>query len=89
MYIKSFKINEVNINVKLLFTKSEAIAICKKDKNEVREVFLQHLAEKLMEIEDVSKIVGDDHIPFPEKKEVSNVLSATNLLGDENEPSNT
>ena len=65
MYIKAFKANEVNINVKLLLTKSESIAICTKGKNKVRKALLQHIAQKLMDIEDVSKVVGDNHIPFP------------------------
>lgn len=67
MFIKSFKINEVNINTKLLLSKSEAIAVCTKGKHKVRKALLQHIAKSLMEVEDVSKVVGDNHIQFPKE----------------------
>lgn len=88
MYIKAFKINEVNINVKLLFTKSEAIALCKKGKHKVRKVMLQHLAEKLMEIPDISNVVGDDHIKYAKKEQI-NIPTKEELLGTTNESSNS
>lgn len=66
MYIKAFKINEVNINVKLLLTKSEAIKVSKKGNHNVRKVLLQHIAGQLMTIPDVSDMVGDDHIKYPD-----------------------
>jgi hypothetical protein len=65
MDIKSYKINEVNVVVKTVLTKSEAIALCKKGKHKVRKEFLKHHAASLMKIDDIRKVVQDDHIDFP------------------------
>lgn len=85
MHIKAFKINEVNINVKLLLTKSESIAVCKKGKHRVRKALLQHIAEQLMSIPDISKNVGDDHIKFPDKIQIEQSSNAPMV---NNEPIN-
>jgi hypothetical protein len=65
MDVKSFKINEVNVSLKILLTKSEAIGICKKGYHKARKEFLKKIAANLLKIDEIQKEVGDDHIPMP------------------------
>ena len=59
MDIKSFKLNELNTLSKVLLTKSEAIGLCKRGNHKVRKIFLKQLVGKLLEIEDVRKMVDN------------------------------
>ena len=65
MDTKAFKISDVNIMSRIVLTRAEAIAICKKGEHKVRKEFLKRIAAKLMEIDEVGSIVQDDHIPLP------------------------
>ena len=84
MYIKAFKINEVNINLKLLLTKSEAIAVCKRGKHKVRKELLKHIAEQLMDLPDINTNVLEDHIAYPNKVIVNKITSEVSI--DETKP---
>ena len=60
MHVKTFKTNEVSIVSKIVLTKSEAIALCKRGKQTVRKEFLKRVVEKLLEIDDVGKNVSEE-----------------------------
>lgn len=60
MNIKSFKINDLNTLTKITLTKSEAIAVCSPKKYGVKKALLRQLVNKLMEIDDINKVVNSD-----------------------------
>ena len=65
MNIKSFKINDLNTQTKVLLTKSEAIGLCKRGNHAARKVFLRQFVEKLLEIEEIKTAVAGNSIVDP------------------------
>ena len=72
MNIKSFKINDLNTQTKILLTKSEAIGLCKRGNHNARKVFLRQLVEKLLEIKEVKTAVAGNSIIDPIIRKLDN-----------------